>query len=126
MLVKHTRQATIHRVRAFIDEAKQHRARPVQDSRSQNVAEVEVERQNHAGFLNRAPNDLVVGRTFKTHVTNVNRVVAEACQEVDGMRRYAGVRQESHLSGAQRTQLVLGKRGGVRKRLSDVVSVKVG
>ena len=126
LLTEHSFQTPIHRVRAFVAKSKQDHTRLVQDSQSNDVSEVEVERQNNTGFCGSTLYDFVIPGTFETERADVCGIVAKGTEEIDGLRRDTGIRQKSHPSSTERMDLVLGKRRGVSKSLADIFFVEVG
>ena len=56
----------------------------------------------------------------------MRRLMSDASEELNGRRRYPGIREKPHGgSGGQGVELVFGKHGRIREGLSDVLDVEV-
>ena len=84
----------IHGVGAFIGESKDDDARLVQDAEREDLAEVEIERQNDAGIRTGAINELGISGTLQPQRPDVNRFVAKLFEELNGCGRDAALRQK--------------------------------
>jgi hypothetical protein len=124
-LGQHCRETLVDRVRAFICESKDDDARLIENAKSENVAEVQIERHDDATVHARPFNELGIACALQPEIPDVSCRVTELLQELDCLGRDSGICQEAHASSAKRVQLVLCQGSGVDERLANVFLVKV-
>lgn len=106
--------------------SKNDHARLVQDAKRQNVAKVQIERDDDAAIRACPFDEDNVRRSLQSESSDVNRFVTKLCQELDGLRRDSSIRQKPHASGSERVQFVLSQGGGIPEGLPDVLFLEVG
>jgi hypothetical protein len=119
-------QTLVNRIGAFIGESKNDDARLVEDTKGENVAEVEIEGHEDAAVCARPPDQLGVWSALEPETPDMHHLVTELIEELDGLRRDSSVCQKPHASRAQRVQFVLSQRRCVHERLTDIFFFEVG
>ena len=79
-------------VGTFIGEAEDDDAWLVEDAEGEDLAEVQIERQNNAGVGAGALNELRVGGALQSQRPDVNCLVTKLLQELDRLGRDASIR----------------------------------
>lgn len=110
----------------MITQSKDDHARLVQDAKRQNVAKVQIERDDDAAIRAGAIDKDNVGSSLEPKSPDVNRFVAKLCQELDGSWRDSSIRQKPHASGPESVQFVLSQGGGIPEGLADILFLEVG
>jgi len=76
----------VHRIGPFVREPENHHARPVQHAQREDVAKVEVERQNHRTVHNGPLNQRAVLCRLHPDSADVDGLMTEFEQEADSLR----------------------------------------
>jgi len=98
----------------------------MQDAKRENVAKVEIERDDNAAIRARVFDKDCVWSSLESKSSNVSRFVTKLRQEFDGLWRDSSIRQKTHASGSECVQLVLSQGGGIPEGLADVLFLEVG
>jgi hypothetical protein len=125
-LIEDHREALVHGFRSFIRQSKDDHARLIQDAKRENVAKVEIERDDDAAIRARSIDKDNVWSSLESKSSDVSRFVTKLRQELDRLWRDPSIRQKTHASGSECVQLVLSQGGCVPEGLADVLFLEVG
>jgi hypothetical protein len=114
------------RVPRVIRQSKDDHARLIQDAKRENVAKVEIARDDNAAIRARSFDKDNVWSSLESKSSVVSRFVTKLRQELDDLWRDPSIRQKTHASGSESVQLVLSQGGGMPEGLADVLFLEVG
>jgi hypothetical protein len=115
----------VNRVESLVGKPAEDDAWLVQNAEGENFPEIKIRSHDDAMVRRCTLRDFAVGSPFESQRPNMDRIVTEAIEEFDGLRRYAGIREESHESGRQRVNFFLGKSRRIGERLANVLFLEL-
>ena len=117
---------TVDGLSPFTGEPKEDDARLVENPEGEDVADVEIEREDDAAIPAGALDEFEIRTTLQSQCAHMDRLVSEFSRELDGPGRDSSVGQKSHRSGVNGMQFVLRECRRIGERLADVVGFEFG